>query len=124
MDQQPNQRIIGRPFPSGTSGNVSGLTTLVRLRREFTAKFIEVNKREPGTLELTRIDSLAFAMVRLRRRGNTSTEVAALGNLVDRLTARLFEGVPFIAARNPTGKGLNKTKRVGRSLGELEGRGP
>lgn len=120
MQSTPQKREYN--FKPGVSGNPSGETAAQRFRRELVAMFVDVHGRQPGTIELSRIESLAFARARQRKAGHSAAELAALGNLVDRLNARLFEGVPFLGDTSGRAKAKAKRARAGATLAQLEGR--
>jgi hypothetical protein len=112
-------------FKPGESGNISGVTARVRFREELVARFVALRNRQPDTVELATVDSLAALMARQRKsRGVPTTEIVRMSNAIDRLSARLFEGVRFVGDTSYGGKGARARRRGGLSLAELEGRTP
>jgi hypothetical protein len=95
QDQQNEQRPRGRPFPPGTSGNVSGRRRGQDHLVELSATFEAVHRRPPNALEQVSIKACAkLAAAATSPRVNCTDAVRASNTLVKTLRLLGLAGPP------------------------------
>jgi hypothetical protein len=91
MEQQDQQRIVGRPFPKGTSGNARGRESAASFAARIEAKARELAIELGGYDTVSEIDRvlLRTAAGLLLRRPKNSEDTVRIGNGVLRALSTL-----------------------------------
>jgi hypothetical protein len=87
--QQPSRRVVGKPFPKGVSGNVSGRTGRLSIHADLVAAFKVTHGCDPDTVQAMNIKTAARLIAKAHAPGVDVEQATRCANTVSRLLVSL-----------------------------------